>query len=419
MGTKMFDHIIPLGRNCEVGFQFNRCFGFLESFPYNWCYVVDQYKLLEVLENSDILWSGDIKRTSSDNMYLDDASQINFHGARTPDEFNGFTETELEEEVKKEIANLKSKTAHLLDKLNEVWYTGESQLYILTLYLDTVDEVNDYLAKLKVVLDRKTSNFSILAVVEKSIKGEIDYEMGNGVYIRVIDHFAPRVSVTRVDLSDAAGWNNIFSEFRPTTIRLEDKIYKFDLTMPVEYNYLYGLCRILHDKRPGEILEFHFDGVTKMVAQCAQRYESNHYVITNHSQEQVKKMIEHWHIGMKKTTVMGSPVMRANYSGQQGIIFQQYKQITEGHRYNLIILKTSSLDAYVHLDLIQNLPDVLMGDFVILMDHVETPCGNMLTQLMGEILNQHGILYIKKIFSANYRVVCALVSVTWKDIAEI
>ena len=37
--NKIYDYMVPLGRNCETGVQMRRYFNFVESFPYTWAFV--------------------------------------------------------------------------------------------------------------------------------------------------------------------------------------------------------------------------------------------------------------------------------------------------------------------------------------------------------------------------------------------
>jgi len=223
---KKFDYIIPLGRNCEPSFQMNIHLGFVESFPFNWCYILDNDMLLEVLNNKKLLFSGEVEENNYSNMWLCKETNISFHAQRKPKEFNKFTGDTLKKEKDIELLNLKNKLFYLFNKLEKVWNTNKKQLYIITIdkeYTQIIHFVN----KLKNILQSKTNNFSILIILPQNKKNNniIDNDK---IFFRYIYHFSPVHKVTDLNLCDLVGCENIFREFGVYKTKTEHKKYKFD-----------------------------------------------------------------------------------------------------------------------------------------------------------------------------------------------
>lgn len=206
-----YDYLIPIGRNCEIGIQLKRFFNFVESFPYTWCGIRDPYK------------------------FLDEASCINFHAKRSGAFFKEIPSELYEQERGNELKDLKERTYHLCNKLENIQKDNtKKKLYMLTLHSIGNDSIHDlservlqYIDDLNSVLGMLDTNYDLLIVISNyNLSFNIQY--APNVYIRCLKYFSPTNYVSRVELSDVEGWNNIFNDFQPVSLKIEDKKYKFD-----------------------------------------------------------------------------------------------------------------------------------------------------------------------------------------------
>lgn len=176
LNVKKYENIIMMGENCEPAFQFKRHFDFLESFPYNWCRIHNLEKFLKVFSDEKILWSNGVHHNLKTNMFMDYASEINFHGVRKPKEFNAYNEKDLEVQIEREFTDLKERTAHLLDKLHRVWNMNKSQLYVSALRIDDTKRISNFIDSLRNILNERTKNYELLIILNKNV----EYSVGGG-----------------------------------------------------------------------------------------------------------------------------------------------------------------------------------------------------------------------------------------------
>jgi len=222
---KKFDYIISLGRNCEPAFQMSVHLGFVESFPFNWCYISDNNILLDVLNNKNLLFSGEVEENKYLNMWTCKKTNIGFHAQRKPNEFSKFTGDTLKKEKDIELQNLKNKTFYLFNKLEKIWNSNKTQLYIMTIDKE-YNKILHIVNKLKYFLQTKTNNFSILIILQQKQKNN-NFIDNDNIFFRYISHFSPSDKVSDFDLCDLEGWENIFIEFKVNKTKTEHKKYKF------------------------------------------------------------------------------------------------------------------------------------------------------------------------------------------------
>lgn len=224
---KKYNHIISLGQNCEVAFQYTLSFGQIEAFPFNWAYVANVEKMLTALNKPELLFSGKIVYHSPSNMFFDEQSAVSFHGQRTPADLAKFSEQARAIEIEKEKEDTIGRVKHCFDKLFSVWASKESQLYIITFKEGSPVKINAYVQQLKHILASKTDNFTILVVLEQKHQG-FPFTKESNIYYRFLKYYSPKDKVTTVELSDRSGWKKIFEEFQPQKILPKNKLYKFE-----------------------------------------------------------------------------------------------------------------------------------------------------------------------------------------------
>lgn len=224
-GMKKFDHIISLGWNCEPSFQMKLHLGFVESFPFSWCGIYDHEVLLKVLNNKNIIFSGDIQEFPNVNMWLCKTANITFHAQRKAKDFIKFTGEELKQEKKKELEDLKNKINYLFTKLENIWASEKKQLYILTINKDNKNFL-EFIKDLDNLLRDKTKNYSLLIILSKEQYSD-SYKDNDHIFFRYINNFSPNNKVTDLNYCDLEGWKNIFNEFKPNVIKKNNKKFKF------------------------------------------------------------------------------------------------------------------------------------------------------------------------------------------------
>ena len=186
----------------------------------------------------------------------------------------------------------------------------------------------------------------------------------------------------------------------------------------VDYNFLYPLCSILDEYHPRNILEFEFDQASKITAQYSSSHKAIHTILAN-NRDRVEHFMRCWEVPWDYTEIHGSSLIKTTRNSHTGVVYQNFSEIAKNKQYDLILLKCfSAEDVYIHMDILSALPGILRENFMILMDHVEDECGNMVFFEMMDILKRNGIGFLGKDFPGKNRLVSALVSESWKYMAE-
>ncbi len=186
----------------------------------------------------------------------------------------------------------------------------------------------------------------------------------------------------------------------------------------VSYNYLYPLYRILDEYHPQSILEWNMGQVTKMTVQYADRYRISHTVMTN-DRERAEWYIKKGNISWDCTNLHISPIQNGSANGLNGVIFQDFKEITKDKKYDLLLIKAPSGQVVnTHMDLLTGFIEILAKDFAIFVDHTELNAMAFVLENVVGILQQHGIHCFRKDFSSENRMVSVIASESWKYISE-
>lgn len=106
----------------------------------------------------------------------------------------------------------------------------------------------------------------------------------------------------------------------------------------VTMDYLLFAYRILDVCHPQNILEFNFGQISKLVAQYASKYHFSHTVL-EHNRDRVEYLISRWKIDWDKTLISGSSLLDVEWDGSKGVAYQNFTQVTQGKRYDLILMK--------------------------------------------------------------------------------
>lgn len=232
MNIKRFEHLISLGMNCEIAFQLNRIFKYVESSLLTWTGVHHDH-LHEVLQNPNLIFSGGIKDLPAINMFCCLKTNFSFHG-KTPisdmpasdsDEFAKFIATERQDVIER--------IKHLADKFNKQAHDSSSKLYILGIhpqfYREQSEKLDKYLADIADIIHEQYCNAAVLFIIPskyEQCKFQLCSNCGNA-WLRRIEHFAPYDKATFTEYMDIAAYDNIFAEFQPSSQKQSAKVYKF------------------------------------------------------------------------------------------------------------------------------------------------------------------------------------------------
>ena len=181
-------------------------------------------------------------------MWLCKTANINFHAQRKAKDFLKFTGEELKQEKKKELEDLKDKINYLFTKLENVWTSEKTQLYILTINKDNKNFI-EFIQNLDNLLRYKTKNYSLLIVLSKEQYSDI-YKDNDHIFFRYINNFSPTDKVTDLNYCDLEGWKNIFNEFNSNTIKTNNKKFKFtessSISKRLHYYTSLTLYKLIH-----------------------------------------------------------------------------------------------------------------------------------------------------------------------------
>lgn len=117
--VRKYDHILSLGYNCEVSFQFFLKYHFVESSLFAWVNTENCQNLINALKHPDLILSQGVCEVPP--MYSDIATGISFHGKTKRDGL------ETKEEIEKELY---SRISYLRDKFAQTARDGKKNLYI-------------------------------------------------------------------------------------------------------------------------------------------------------------------------------------------------------------------------------------------------------------------------------------------------
>lgn len=225
---RKYDHILSLGYNCEVAFQFKTRFNFVESALFNWCYVNGEQGFLSALNDLNLLLAQGLEEFLAINMWECRATKVRFHGSRSPKELLDDKGNRLEKIIEAELNEVISRIQFLITKQQKLWESYDSQLYILLVKENDNEKARKFIQDVATQLSDKNKDADLLAVVRQSQLNELKQLENSHLSIRGISKLTPHNKVTDLAESDLKGWNAIFDEFQPKEILVQNKIYKFE-----------------------------------------------------------------------------------------------------------------------------------------------------------------------------------------------
>lgn len=183
----------------------------MDSYPYSWAYCLDRKLFLESLDNLDDILTGDITLMPS-GMFRCEKYQISFHASKEKDAL--FVDGKPNEEVVRlELASLKKKIKHLVEKFYSLFQSDKKSLFVIKVKHSESDENIKFVKDLFKKIDEyyKSKNFVLLVVFEeKYISNELLSLESDRLKIRGVKEFADDKHTDTT--GDLEGWKKIFSE---------------------------------------------------------------------------------------------------------------------------------------------------------------------------------------------------------------
>jgi len=209
-------NIVIMGENCETGVHLRRNNCFVESYPFVWANVFDKYKMLDSLDDFNAIINSEVIYRSEWGMadFIDCGCR--FHTKCLPyrlmDEFGNPNEANW----KLALQELRSRNAHLINKLMQLFNNPEKKLFVYkTQYLnnDNVEDYKSFLNKFVEILNRKTSNYNLLLIVTDEVYNEFKPFENEIIIVRSVKKFTPIDEADNLNKADCEGWYKIINEF--------------------------------------------------------------------------------------------------------------------------------------------------------------------------------------------------------------
>ncbi len=232
MEPEYFDEIVSLGYNCEVSFNLNRLYTYVDSYPLTWA-LCSPAGVADFLENPDMLISNGLDYDPENPLWKSRSFAVWLHGKMSPQEMivdGVFSESKREEDR----MELLSRMTHLIDKFKKMLANDElRKLFVLS--WAPVDKSPDHIIRIYNLLQNKTTNFKLVLLVSPEIPASSveKVERETGALVRRLRFLAPAHDAVNINRIDVESWNNIFADYRPAKVKDIKKSYKFEKTAPI------------------------------------------------------------------------------------------------------------------------------------------------------------------------------------------
>jgi len=229
---KKYEHMILLGENCELAFQYVNILGVPETSLFNWCFVFNKENLLNAINNPLIVTKNDVQY--KDYAMIDDpTSGCRFH---CTNQWSYLQDKNGKPDIlkyKNEEKILREKNIYLANKLINIYKSSKLKLFIYKaqqLTSKNQDSYVSFLTNLNNILSTVTTNFNILFIVTKEHYNVFDklFSKNNNIYIRMVNNFTEIGDAVNENISDNKNWTKIFNEFQPSKKLQHNKKYKYE-----------------------------------------------------------------------------------------------------------------------------------------------------------------------------------------------
>lgn len=220
---KSYGHILSLGYNCEVSYQFYKKYNFVESSLFAWVNAINIDNMINAIRNTDKIVAGDVELAGV--MWRDANTGILFHGANSDILHADNAAIQADKE------NLISRINHLKEKFKNAATDGKKNLYVFKYKTTTesADVVTEKIMALYNALNKFCKNdFDLLIVMETGFVPSLHIENTDNLFVRRVQFFSDENDVTG-GRCDRRGWNKIFNEFKPNFKLPKTKKFKFEM----------------------------------------------------------------------------------------------------------------------------------------------------------------------------------------------
>ncbi len=199
---RSYDHIISLGYNCEISFQFFHLYRFLESNLFAWTYSYSLQDTIYALQHLDKVGTNGFLLANSFFQCVN--TKICFHGKDDPH----MSLEELKAELTGRIEYLKNKWLRICSTKDQ------SILFIVKVRIQPIEQNVEEIKQLYQTLKQMTAAPFDLLVVCGKLATLPDFKHPH-IFVRQVKHFAPDDDVPSKRLAAMKDWEHIFFEFGP------------------------------------------------------------------------------------------------------------------------------------------------------------------------------------------------------------
>ena len=212
---RAYDHLVSVGYNCEIAFQFFHLYRFLESSLFAWTYAYSLQDTIHAIQHLEQVGANGF--LPPDPLCQCRNTNVRFHLKDDP----AMSLPQLEKELTSRVTYLKNKWVKVCAD------TNQSVLYIVKVRSTDTQKNIDLLPQLYSTLKQTTqAPFDLLIVCEKNA---VLPDLNNPhIFIRRVDHYAPDDDVPNKKLAAMKDWEQIFFEFGPKHYLEHMKHFKFE-----------------------------------------------------------------------------------------------------------------------------------------------------------------------------------------------
>lgn len=264
---EVFDNIVCLGTNCESAFALNYLYGKIESGIFNWTAVYDINKLIDFINNRNILFSSKSK-IEDNKMVRCEVTNFRFHTKLKELEIVDNCGKKNEKNIELIKQEVFSRIEYLANKFFLNLSSGDRIIFVLKFFsYNNYDEnLSDILNRLaKTLSDKcKNKNFKIYCVLEADKYVDIaDKLLDKRIIIKRLSSFAP---LDKAYLFNKVEWRYIFKDLKIKNKKIipECWIYVKYLRYKILSFILFGKKRI-HYERLIKIYDKQFEFVKMQI----------------------------------------------------------------------------------------------------------------------------------------------------------
>ena len=227
---RYYGHIISLGYNCEVSFQFFKKYHFTESSLFAWCSCQNIQMMIKAINDVDNVGNGELTPSTAIAMWQCQNSGIYFHGKGKQRMWRDNPPPEFFES---DLVELRSRLAHLRQKFIDTCQDSKMSLYIYKCPPKEAETSSENLVALinelyQAIKNKGDNPFDLLIIFEQNTQTDIEQKINNPhIFVRRVKFFSNPGHVISKPY-DKRGWGRIFSEFKPNFKLPKRKRHKFE-----------------------------------------------------------------------------------------------------------------------------------------------------------------------------------------------